>query len=55
MLPAGIFYWVLKREKKAYLSDFSFKFNEIKFCTLFTNWLIWEKKYSPIFIINLGL
>jgi len=29
--------------KKVYLIDFSFIFNEIKYCTLLLNWLIWEK------------
>jgi len=48
-------FYCLLLEKKAYLIDFSFKFNEIKFCTLFMNWLIWGKKCSPIFIINLDL
>jgi len=42
------------RKLKAYLIGFSFKFNEIKFCTLFMNWLI-QEKCSPVFIINLGL
>jgi len=43
------------RKKKAYLIDFSLKFNEIKFCTLLKNWLIQEKmftyfynKYTPV-------
>ena len=48
------FYCLLLGKKKAHVIDFSFKFNEIKFCTLFMNWLIW-KKCSPIFIINLFL
>ena len=30
-------------KKKAYLIDFSFICNEIKFCTLRMNWLIREK------------
>jgi hypothetical protein len=47
------FQCLLLGDKKAYLIDFSFKFNEIKFCTLLMNWLIW-KKCSPNFIINLG-
>jgi len=34
------------RGKKAYLIDFSFKFNEIKFCTLLMNWLIREKMFT---------
>jgi len=42
------------RKKKAYILGFSFKFKEIKYSTLFMNWLIWEK-CSPIFIRNLGL
>ena len=33
-------------KKKAYLIDFSFKFNEIKFCTLLMNWLMWNKIFS---------
>jgi hypothetical protein len=41
-------------EKKTYLINFSFKFNEIKFRTVLMNWLIREK-CSPIFIIDLGL
>jgi len=42
------------REKKAYLIDISFKFNEIKFCTVLMNWLIQEKnvhvynKFRPV-------
>jgi len=53
MQPAEIFYWgfyilllTLRAGKKAYLIDFSFRFNEIKFCTLFMNWLIWEKMFT---------
>jgi len=38
--------YCLLLEKKAYLINFSFKFNEIKFCTLFMNWLIWEKMFT---------
>jgi len=26
--------------------DFSFKYNEIKFCTLLINWIMWEKMFS---------
>ena len=33
-------------KKKLYLIDFSFKFNEIKFCTLLMNWLIREKIFT---------
>jgi len=33
------------KEKKAYLIDFSFKFNEIKFYTLLIIWLIWENMF----------
>jgi len=33
----------LRGGKKAYLVDFSFKYNEIKFCTLLLNWLIRKK------------
>jgi len=43
------------RGEKAYLIDFSLKFNEIKFCTVLMNWLIWEqmftyfnKKFRPV-------
>jgi len=32
--------------KKTYLTDSSFKFNEIKFCTVLMNWLIWEKMFT---------
>ena len=46
---------MLTLRKKSYLIDFSFKFNEIKFCTLLMNWLIWEKmltyfynKFRPV-------
>jgi len=42
------------RGKKAYVIDFSFKFNEIKFWILLMNWLI-QEKCSSILIINLGL
>ena len=37
---------MLTLRKKAYLIDFSFKFNEIKFCTLLMNWLILEKMFT---------
>jgi len=37
------FYCVLL---KAYIVDFSLKFNEIKFCILLMNWLIWEKMFT---------
>jgi len=40
-------------EKKAYLIDFSFKFNEIKFCNL--HMVNLGKNVHPICIINLGL
>ena len=36
-------------EKKAYLINFSFRFNEIKFCTLLMNWLIRGKKMFNYF------
>jgi len=36
----------LRGEKKAYLIDFFFKFNEIKFCTQLMNWLIQEKMFT---------
>jgi len=34
------------RKKRTYLIDFAFIFKEIKFCTLFMNWLIWEKMFT---------
>jgi len=34
------------KKKKAYLIDFSLKFNEIKFCTALMNWLIQEKIFT---------
>jgi len=37
---------MLTLRKKAYLIDFSFKFNEIKFCTLLMNWLIQKKMFT---------
>jgi len=37
-------FYCLLFDKKEYLVDFSFKFNEIKFCTLLMKWLILEKK-----------
>jgi len=37
---------MLTLKKKAYLIEFSFKFNEIKLCTLFMNWLIQEKMFA---------
>jgi len=40
------FYCILLGEKKSYLIDFSFKFNEIKFCTLLMSWLIREKMFT---------
>jgi hypothetical protein len=43
----------LRKEKK-YLIHFSFKFKELKFCTVFMNWLH-DDWFSYIFIINLGL
>jgi len=33
-------------EKKLNLVDFSFRFNEIKFCCLLMNWLIQEKIFT---------
>jgi len=33
-------------EKKAYLIDFSFKFIEIKFCTLLMKWLVGKKMFA---------
>ena len=46
-------FYCLLLKKKAYLIDFSFKFNGIKFCTLLMNWLIQggggkRKKTNPI-------
>ena len=38
------------KKKKAYLIDFSFKFNEIKFCCLLINWLIRKKKFTYFYI-----
>ena len=32
--------------EKKNLIDFSFKFNEIKFCTVLINWLISEKMFT---------
>jgi len=32
--------------KKVYLVDFSFKFNETKFCTVLMNWLIREEMFT---------
>jgi len=34
------------RKKKVYTIDFSFKFNEIKFCSLLMNWLIRKKMFT---------
>jgi len=45
---------MLTLKKKAYHIDFSLKFNEMKFCTVLMNWLIWEKMFTYL-IINLGL
>jgi len=60
-LPTEIFDWgslflmfTFKKKKKGISQRLVFKFKEIKFCTLFMNWLTWEK-FLPIFIINLGL
>ena len=39
-------YYLLLGGKKQYLIHFSFKFNEIKFCTLLMIWLMWEKMFS---------
>jgi len=33
-------------EKKSYPTDFSFKFNAIKFGNLLMNWFIWEKIFT---------
>ena len=52
MLCARIFYWgILKFNAyswggEAYLIDFSFILNEIKFCTVLMNWLIQEKMFT---------
>jgi len=37
------------RKKIAYLIDFSFKFNEIKFYSLLMNWLIEKKKFTSFY------
>jgi len=37
---------MLTLKNRAYLIDFSFKFNEIKFCILLVNWLIREKMFT---------
>jgi len=37
---------MLTLRKKTHLIDFSFKFNEIKFCTVLMNWLIREKIFT---------
>jgi len=37
------------REKEAYLIDLYFKFNEIKFCAVLMNWLIWEKIFTYLY------
>ena len=42
-------FYCLLLEKKSYLIDFSFKFNEIKFCTLLMNWLILEKMFTHFY------
>ena len=48
-------FYCLILEKRASLIDFSFKFNEIKFCAVLMNWLIQEKmltyfysKFRPV-------
>jgi len=52
MLPAGIFllgilnFNAYSQKKKTYLVNFSFKFNEIKFCGLLMIWLICEKIFT---------
>jgi len=43
-----------KGKKKAYLIDFSLKFNAIKFYTVLMNWLIQEKVFT-YFYINIVL
>jgi hypothetical protein len=42
-------FYCLLLEKKAYLIDFSFKFNEIKFCTLLMSWLIRENMFISFY------
>jgi len=37
---------ILNIKKKAYIIGFSFKFKEMKYSTLFMNWLIWEKMFT---------
>jgi hypothetical protein len=39
--------------KKTYLMDFSFKFNEIKFCTLLMNWKkMFTYPYNKFRLVN---
>jgi len=38
-----------ERKRRAYHIHFSFKFKEIKFYTLFMNWLIWEKMFTHFY------
>jgi len=45
-LFTGILNLLLTLRKKAYLIDLSFEFNEIKFCNLLMNWLIWGKIFT---------
>ena len=39
-------FYCLLLEKIAYLIDFSFRFNEMKFYSVIMNWLIWGKMFS---------
>ena len=39
-------FYCLLLERKAHRIDFSFRFNETKFCTLLMNRLIWEKIFT---------
>ena len=50
-------FYCLLLEKKVYLMDFSFKFNEIKCCTVLMNWLTQEKMLTYFYntYVNLGL
>jgi hypothetical protein len=43
---SGGFKFIAFREKKSYLIDFNFEFNEIKFCTLLMYGLMWKKMFT---------
>jgi len=42
-------FYCLLLEKKTCLIDYSFKFNEIKLCTLLMTWLIQEKMFTNFY------